>query len=230
MLRERFVQHCSRFREMRGMGEGEFPVVPEQVSAVSRYDARTLDALPYEVLEERSVQAMEKQDFFACEVLCAEVDRRNEQAETAPQDLETEERQRWDRLNRDGYPENLGRLDPLTHPAARQTGGSKRDRERRARVEYEAWMESQISRAEAETNGQMLNARGRAKSLRDPRVTARAMWTNHVLASHYASEELRSFWGQPGQERLSFAAFCEQWDGGRGEANERVAKSSLLEV
>lgn len=228
-LRDRFLAHCERLRSARNMGDGEYPDVPVEVSDVTRYDRDTLDALPYEVLEEQSTKAMERGDFPATEALCAEIDRRNEIAQRWPEDMEHEEQDRWDRLRAEGLPESLDHLDPITHPMARETGNSPAERERRMRVEYEAYLEREILRAEEATNGNLLTPSGFAKALRNPNITTRSMWTNHVLASHYASEELRRFWSEPGNERLSFAAFCESWTGrGDGTARERVRTSSLL--
>lgn len=228
-LRDRFLTHCARLREARGMGDGEYPSVPPEVSDIGRYDRDTLNALPYEVLEEQSMKTMESGDYPATEALCAELDRRNEIAREWPEDMEYEEQDRWDRLRQEGLPETLDHLDPITHPMARESGNSPADRERRMRVEYEAYLEQQILRAEEATNGNILSPKGFSKALRNPNITTRAMWTNHVMATHYASEELRRFWSEPGNERLSFAAFCESWTGrGDGTARERVRTSSLL--
>lgn len=228
VLRSRFIDHCYRYRSLNGMEDGEFPVVPEDVSRVSRYDADSLEALPWETLEAQSMKEAEEGDWLAAEALCAELDRRQEFADENPYDMEILEEERWEGLRNEGLPEGLDHLDPVVHPMARSTGNSAKDREKRMRVEYESWLEGQMMKAEEETRGTLFNARGRSKALRNPNITARSMWTNHIMAKHYASEELKRYWSEPGNERLSFAAFTERWTTGAGEANERVSKSELL--
>lgn len=226
VLRERFSSRCSDLRELAGMGYGQFPLVADEVSAVSRYDGHTLAAMPYEMIAEESAVAMSNNDFMAAEALCAEQDRRDEIAEADPDGLANVEHERWQVIHTDGLPSNLKTLGPITHPMVRSTGTSRKDREKRARAEYETWLETQIMQAEDVTRGNIFNARGNAKAATG-RLHARQLWTNHILADHYASDELREYWHQPGQHRLTFAAFCEQYDGQLGQAGENVATNNL---
>ena len=227
-LRERFVSYLHRFRAAVGMGDGEFPVVPDQVSQVGRYSPESMDALPFEVLDERMTQAFEDGDYIAAEVLAAEMDKRSELGGEHPEAMGQAEEQRWETLRRDGLPEGLGTLDPVTHPMARQPQTTAKDREKVMRAEYESWLELEMLRAEEDTRGTLLTSGGRSKALSNPNITTRALWTNHIIATNYASEELKRYWSEPGNERLSYAAFVERWSGSMGAANERVTKSSLL--
>lgn len=228
VLRSRFMDNCYAYRSLNHMEDGEFPVVPEDVSKVSRYDGDALEALPWETLEAQSQKEAEEGDWLATEALCAEMDRRQEFADENPEEMDELEQERWDLLRTEGLPEGLDHLDPVVHPMARSTGNTPQEREKRMRVEYESWLESEMMKAEEETNGNLFTAQGRSKALSNPNITTRSMWTNHILAKHYASEELKRYWSEPGNERLSFAAFSERWSGSKGVANERVDKSELL--
>lgn len=221
VLREAFMRHCSRLRELRGMGEGQFPPVPEQVSRVSRYSPTALDRIPFETLDDLSMQASDQGDWAACEVLCLEIERREELAATYPDQMAADEQRRA------ALAHHVDQLDPVTSPAAR-TLTSARDRAKAIRAEYETYIELEILKAEEDTRGNLLNHAGRQAAAQGRAPTARALWTNHIVAQAYASEELRRYWAE--HPRHTFNAWQEMMAGQVGEARTATAKSNLIAI
>lgn len=80
---------------------------------------------------------------------------------------------------------------------------------RECRAEYDATLYSQYEAAEAATNGAMLNARGREKSI-DPFTL---FMGTEARALAYASEELVEYWQS--HPRITFAKFERQWQARR---------------
>ncbi|MDL9978840.1 hypothetical protein [Microbacterium candidum] len=76
---------------------------------------------------------------------------------------------------------------------------------RECRADYELALYAQYIRAEAATNGAMLNERGRARGI-DP---LSLFMGNATRANAYASEELREHWAS--DPRVTFAAFERSW-------------------
>jgi hypothetical protein len=75
---------------------------------------------------------------------------------------------------------------------------------RSARAEYELHLEAAYERAEHETNGVLLNARGKAKG-----IDAYSLFMgNEARAMAYASEELVLHWAE--HPRITFAQFEQQ--------------------
>lgn len=216
-IRDRFLGHAYKLRELNGLGEGEFPRVPVEVSRVSWY-AERLDSIPYEGLEAESERAAAENDWPAVELLCLEMERRQDIGATRPDEMAEDESERWQALLDD--PELVARLDhldPITHPEARtMTPTSRREREQMLRVEYETWVETQLLDAETACRGHVFNQSGRnaaARAVTEGRapVSLRALWTNHVLASAYASDELREWW--EAHPRRSFTSWCTMMQG-----------------
>jgi hypothetical protein len=76
---------------------------------------------------------------------------------------------------------------------------------RACRVEYGDYLESAYALAEHETNGALLNARGRAKG-----VDAFSLFSGtEVRALAYASEELVQHWQR--HPRITYTSFEKQW-------------------
>lgn len=223
-LREAFMRHCDRLRDLRGMSTGQYPAVPLSVSDVSRYTPDGLDRMPFEQLDQTSADAAERGDWAACEVLCLELERREHLAALHPHQVEDDERRRRANLDRD---QRISRLDPVLHPAARHAM-TRRQILKAERAEYETHIELEILAAEEATRGNLLNPAGKNATARGRGPSARALWTNHIVAQAYASEELRRWWQE--HPRMSFAAWQEMAAGRFGEARETVAKSSLISI
>lgn len=84
---------------------------------------------------------------------------------------------------------------------------------RECRAAYEETRNAQYIAAEGATNGAMLNARGRAKSI-DP---LSLFMGNEARALAYASEELIEHWHT--HPRIPFATFERQWQRDRDAAH-----------
>lgn len=76
---------------------------------------------------------------------------------------------------------------------------------RECRAEFELELYARYVRAEAETHGALLNARGRARGI-DP---ISLMFGPAARAHAYASDELVEHWAS--HPRLTFAAFEQAW-------------------
>ncbi|MGC4154471.1 MAG: hypothetical protein QM628_15535 [Propionicimonas sp.] len=218
-LRASFLRHCDAYRATNGMGDGVWPPLPPVVSQLGQFSAERLDRIPYEELDRLSQEAGERGDWPLCDVLCVEIEHRDHLAQEHPADLaavELDRRRAW-----------CARLDPLARPAARSSRPlSKGEVERALRAEYESYVEMDMLAAERATNGQLFSPAGRNANATG-RVSARALWTNHIVADRWASEELRRYW--TARPRQTFASWREaNVEGRHGAAQERVAKSSII--
>lgn len=227
-LKAAFMRHCNDYRELNGMGNGQYPPVPLSVSLVSEYTPEALDRLPYEVLDQRAMDAADNGDWALCELLCLEQERRDDLATRYPLDMEEAERARWAAMETAERRKLVAGLDPVTHPAARGGVRTKKEIEKVMRAEYETYIELEIGRAEEECRGNLFNAAGRNAALQGKSPGRRALWGNHVVAKAYASEELIRYWND--HPRVTFAAWQEMAAGRHGEAREGVAKSTLLSI
>lgn len=107
----------------------------------------------------------------------------------------------------------LKEMDRREESAARRAESvarrARRDKDRRGAraAEYQAYLEHEWIKAEAATNGYMLNSRGKVK-VRDPR----SLWTaNDRTRAAYASDELREYWARhPPQTVAEFHAGRQQ--------------------
>lgn len=218
-LRTALLRHCDDYRRHNGMGDGQWPPLPPVVSQLGQFSAERLDRIPYEELDRLSQEAGERGDWPLCDVLCVEIEHRDHLAERHPADLaavELDRQRQW-----------CARLDPVARPAARSSRPlTKGQVERALRAEYEAYVEGDMLAAERATNGQLFSPAGRNANAVG-RVSARALWTNHVIADQWASEELRRYWTE--NPRHTFASWREANILGRhGAAQESVAKSSII--
>lgn len=226
-LRDQFMRHCNKLREAKQLGDGEYPPLPDTVSALGRYTPERIDQIPFEQLETLAMEADANHDPAVCEVLCLEMERREDLAARYPQAVEEDERRRRAALTAAQRREWGMTRDPITTPTARHEMTATQLK-KVVRAEYEAHVELEILRAEEECNGQLLNAAGKNALVTGRGFTMRALWTNHILAQNYASEELRRYWQE--HPRMTFAAWEESTMGRFGEAQESVAKSSIISI
>lgn len=89
------------------------------------------------------------------------------------------------------------------------------DRWNEMRDDFELFRHAQYERAAADCKGELLNALGREEGIEPYSLflgtTARA--------AKYASEELREWWAQDGNSRMTVEAFERQWLTAREDPN-----------
>ena len=203
--RASFCGHMERWREATGAGPTVFPQVPPVISRINTYTPSALDSMPYEQIEHHCQQAMDNNDFPSSMALCAELDRRDS---LNPERIEDEEKDRWNNLTpaqRREIRRYMDPYDPRTHPMARQGLMTVKEREKALDADYQTWLQGEILRAEEYTRGQMVNPRGRSQQLHHGFDTD-TLWTNHIMAQAYASDELKEYWDNF-SPRLSRDAF-----------------------
>ncbi len=213
--RATFCRHMEVWKQAAGMAIEVFPEVPPVISRISEYAPTALDTMPYEQLEHRSAEALEADDVPAAMVLCAELDRRDAMD---PDHIEYEEHRRWKNLTtaqRREIRRYIDPHDPRTHPMARQGLMTVREREKALDADYQTWLQGEILRAEEYTCGNLVNPHGRTKQLHG--LTNESLWSNHIMAQAYASDELREYWDSI-SPRLSREAFRQLRDDEYGQS------------
>lgn len=203
------------WKQAAGMAIEVFPEVPPVISRISEYAPTALDTMPYEQLEHRSAEALEADDVPAAMVLCAELDRRDAMD---PDHIEYEEHRRWKNLTtaqRREIRRYIDPHDPRTHPMTRQGLMTVREREKALDADYQTWLQGEILQTEEHTCGNLVNPHGRTKQLHG--LTNESLWSNHIMAQAYASDELREYWDSI-SPRLSREAFRQLRDDEYGQS------------
>ena len=103
----------------------------------------------------------------------------------------------------------------------RKAAQTARDKVRWAAVHaaWQEWRDAQVSAAEAECRGQLLNKAGRAAG-----ISVWTLWSGSpAQAARYASEELLEFWGK--NPRLTVSEFRAQQRAARRAEREEACKA-----
>ena len=192
-----------------------FPEIPPVISRVSEHAPTALDTMPYEQLEHRSAEALEADDVPATMVLCAELDRRDAMD---PDHIEYEEHRRWKNLTTAQRREIRRYIDPhnpRTHPMARQSLMTTKEREKALDADYQTWLQGEILQTEEHTRDNLVNPHSHTKQLHG--LTNESLWSNHIMAQAYASDELREYWDSI-SPRLSRETFRQLRDDEYGQS------------
>lgn len=86
-------------------------------------------------------------------------------------------------------------------------------------ADYQTWLQGEILRAEEYTRGNLVNPRGRNKQLHG--LDNESLWSNHIMAQAYASDELREYWDSV-SPRLSREAFRQIRDDEHGQSRDNA--------
>jgi hypothetical protein len=174
------------------------------------------------------------EDETLLDLVLAEMDRRQADADETEAEPDAEKWAEVDRLVAEGwtdeqaYAEVFGadiermRRDEVI-ARLREDGFTGRGFDELARAAYRKALEDQYFAAEAATNGYLLTAEGQRKGI-DPR----ALWRqNETYARRWASEELKAWWDEHG--RLTFDQFATQLLSGGNEQRFRTGGETWLQ-